>query len=157
MSSKPLIGASSMDLAPARAEYAPSSRIITQPWHRGRRPFDYAQGSGRRDRPVWPSSRTFCALCWPQYGNRSRRRSAIAFRLSPPIAEGREILDLVKGGVALTELVADAFDSRSDIDSITIDAGSRDEAFVVHAVVKGSIRHVLASIGSQKLNDVVFA
>jgi hypothetical protein len=60
---------------------------------------------------------------------------------APAVSEAGVVLDLVKGGVAGAELVADALDRRPYVRPKAIIAASGDEAFVAQAVVDRAIGH----------------
>src|ERR1700730_3849819 len=76
--------------------------------------------------------------------------------LAPAVPEAGVVLDLVEGGVAGAELVADALDRRPDVCPIAVGPVSRDEAFVAQAVVDRAIGRKRAGLRRQQMDDVVF-
>ena len=61
--------------------------------------------------------------------------------LAPAVSEAGVVLDLVEGGVAGAELVADALDRRPDVRPKALLAAPGDEAFGAQAVVERAIGH----------------
>src|SRR5262245_3273509 len=69
--------------------------------------------------------------------------------LSPAVAEGLVVIDLVEGGIDGPELVSNSLDARADVRSVAIFAAPRDEPHIMHAIIHRAIGHVAADVGRQ--------
>jgi hypothetical protein len=67
----------------------------------------------------------------------------------PAVAEPGMVLDLVEGGVDLSELFADSLYERADVRAVPVAALTRHEAPAVHEVVKLPIRDILPGLYGQ--------
>ena len=72
--------------------------------------------------------------------------------LSPAVSEADVVLELVEGGIAGAELVADALDRRPDVCPKAIVAASGDKAFVAQAIVDRAVGHKAADVRHQQMD-----
>ena len=77
--------------------------------------------------------------------------------LAPAVSEAGVVLDLVKGGGAGAELVADALDRRPYVRPKAIIAAAGDKAFEAQAIVGRAIGHERAGVRHQQMDELVFA
>src|SRR5258708_29685717 len=111
--------------------------------------------TSHRRRP--PKARLQSSISRETWAGAQRSRPAGVPRalgwLAPAVSEAGVVLDLVEGGVAGVELVADALDRRPHIRPIAILPSPGDEAFGAQAVVEGAIGHERADIRHQQMDE----
>src|SRR5215831_1614012 len=70
----------------------------------------------------------------------------------PAVAKSGVVVDFVKSGVDIPELLADTLDESADVGAIAIGAAARQEILAVHEVVELAIGGVLAGL-ERELRD----
>src|SRR5215467_4858728 len=105
-----------------------------------------------------PSSAAFAES---ERWKRQRRRLRAADRTTaaaalggdgPAVSESGVVVDFVKAGVDIPELLADALDEGTDIGAVAVGAAARQEILAVHEVVELAVRGVLAGL-ERELRD----
>src|SRR5215468_8529446 len=70
----------------------------------------------------------------------------------PAVSESGVVVDFVKAGVDIPELLADALDEGTDVGAVAIGAAARQEILAVHEVVELAIGDILARL-ERELRD----
>src|SRR3990167_8056441 len=89
--------------------------------------------------------------------NGDRRLGVRELGLAPSVAEGLVIVDFGEVWIDRAELVSYPLDAGADVCLIAIFAAPSDKAYVMHAVVDGTIGYVAAHIRGQKMHDLEFS
>src|SRR5262249_34490864 len=111
-------------------------------------------------RPATKMTRRRGAFAESERWKRQRRRRAAdrttaAAALGgdgPAVSESGVVVDFVKAGVDIPELLADALDEGTDVGAVAIGAAARQEILAVHEVVELAIGDVLARL-ERELRD----
>src|SRR5882724_4085223 len=74
----------------------------------------------------------------------------------PAVTEAGVVVDLVKTGIDISELLADAFDESADVGAIAVRAAAGEEILPVHEVVELAVGDILAGLQGELGDHVEF-